>query len=148
MFPIKHARSLHWLDGTSERPQEHCHKSRRTLMSPKECEIAQGSPNHLKIMPDSTVLTPEQFPVPPHTGQVALLPLGNSRDSLRHPSQVYRNTNFSTGTRGKLHALDLVSRRELISRILLERLANFRQAPQEEPSLSNRYVTGTLSLQP
>ena len=117
-------------------------------MSPKECEIAQGSPNHLKIMPDSTVLTPEQFPVPPHTGQVALLPLGNSRDSLRHPSQVYRNTNFSTGTRGKLHAPDLVSRRELISRILLERLANFRQAPQEEPSLSNRYVTGTLSLQP
>ena len=117
-------------------------------MSPKECEIAQGSPNHLKIMPDSTVLTPEQFPVPPHTGQVALLPLGNSRDSLRQASQVYRNTNFSTGTRGKLHEPHITWRRKLIPRILLNRFDEFPQAPQEEPSLSNRYVTGTLSLLP
>ena len=95
-------------------------------------------------MPDSPVLTPEQFPVPYHTGQVALVPLGNSRDSLRHPSQVYRKTNFSTGTRGKLHVPHLVSRRELIPRILLKRLANFPQAPQEEPSLRNRYVKETL----
>ena len=68
-------------------------------MSPRECEIAWGSPNHPEIMPDSPVLTPEQYPVPHHTGQVAGLPLGNSRDSLRHTSQVYRNINFSTGTR-------------------------------------------------
>ena len=113
-------------------------------MSPQECEIAPGIPNHLEIMPNSPVLTPEQFPVHNHTGQVASLPLGNSRDSVRHPSQVYRNTNFSTGTQRKLHAPHLVSRRELIPRILLKRLANFPQAPQEEPSLSNRYVRGTL----
>ena len=122
--------------------------SRRTLLSPQECEIARGSPNHLEIMPDFPVLTPEQFPVPHHTGQVALLPLGNSRDSQRHPSQVYKNTNFSTETRGKLHAPHLGLRRELIPRILLKRLANFPQAPQEKPSLSNRYVRGTLSLLP
>ena len=44
MYPIKHVRSLDFLDGTSESPQEHCHKSRRTLMSPQECEIAWCTP--------------------------------------------------------------------------------------------------------
>ena len=63
-------------------------------------------------------------------------------------SQVYRNTNFSTGTRGKLHATHIVSRTEMIPRILLNRMANFPQAPQEELSLSYRYVRGTQSLLP
>ena len=47
-----------------------------------------------------------------------------------------------------LYAPHIVSRRELIPRILLNRSANFPQAPQEEPSLSNRYVRVTLSLLP
>ena len=90
-------------------------------MSPHECEIARCSPNQWDMMPDSPALAPEQTPFPHHTGQVDGLPVGNSRDSLRHPSQVYRNTNFSTGTGGKLLAPNIVSRRELIPRILLKR---------------------------
>ena len=73
-------------------------------MSPQECEIARCSPNQLEMMTNSPALASEQCPIPHHTGQLAWLPLGNTRDSLRHPTQVYRNTNFSTGTRGKLHA--------------------------------------------
>ena len=75
---------------------------------------------------------------------MALLPWGNYRDSLRHPSQVYMNINFSTATRGKLHAPHIISRLELIPRLWLKRWANFPQAPQEEFSLSNRYVRTTL----
>ena len=67
-------------------------------MSPQECEIARCRPNHLEMTTNSPALASEQCPVPHHTGELAWLPLGNSRDSLRHPSQVYRNTNFSTGT--------------------------------------------------
>ena len=55
------------LDGTTESPPEVPEKSRRTLMSPQECEIAQGSPSQLEIKPDSPALAPEQFPVPNHT---------------------------------------------------------------------------------
>ena len=61
-------------------------------MSPQECQIARCSPNQLEMMTSSPVLASEQSPIPHHTGQLAWLPLGNSRDSLRHPSQVYRNT--------------------------------------------------------
>ena len=100
---------------------ENPHKSRRKLMSLQECEIARSSPNQLEMTTNSPALASEQCPICHHTGQLAWLPLGNSRDSLRHPSQVYRNTNFSTGTRGKVHAPHNVSRRELIPRILLKR---------------------------
>ena len=117
----KEIRSLDLLDGTTDSPPEIPHKSSRTLMSPQECEIDRCSPNQLEMMTNSTALASEQCPIPHHTGQLAWLPLGNSRDSLRHPSQVYRNTNFSKGTRGKLHAPHIVSRRGLISSILLKR---------------------------
>ena len=90
-------------------------------MKLQECEIARGSSNQLEMMTDSPALSSEQSPVPHHTAQVASLPLGNYQDPLRHPSQVYRNTNFSTGTRGKLHAPHILWRRELIPRILLKR---------------------------
>ena len=76
------------LDGTPESPQEHPHKSRMTLMSPKECEIFQCIPNQREMTPDFPVLDLEQSPVPDHTRQVACLTLGNSRDYLRHPSQI------------------------------------------------------------
>ena len=136
------------LDGTTESPPEDPHKSRRRLVSPKECEIAQCSPNQLEMMTNSPALASEQCPIPHHTGQLACLPLGTSRDSLRHSSQVHRITNFSTGTRGKLHAPHMISRRELIPRILLKRWATFPQAPEEVPSLSHRFVKGTLNLLP
>ena len=117
-------------------------------MSMQECQIVLCSPNQLVMMTNSPALTSEQCPVPHLTGQLAWLPLGNSRDSLRQPSEVYRNTNFSTGTLRKLHEPHIVLRIELIPRILLKRKATFPQAPQEEPSLSNRYVRGTLNLLP
>ena len=98
LFPIKQVRSLDLLDGTIESPSEIPQKPRRTLMSPLECEIALCSPNQLEMMTNSPALASEQCPIRHHTGQLPWLPLGNSRDSLRHPSQVYRNTNFSTGT--------------------------------------------------
>ena len=55
---------------------------------------------------------------------------------------------FQQGTRVKLHGRHIIVRREWIPRLLLKRLAKFPQAPQEYPSLSNRYVRGTLSLLP
>ena len=90
-------------------------------MSLQECEIAWCSPNQLEMMTNTPALTSEQCPVPHHRGQWAGLHLGISRDSLRHPSLVYRNMSFSTGTRVKLHAHNIVLRKELIPRILLKR---------------------------
>ena len=148
MFPIKQVSCLDLLDRTTERPPEVPHKSRRTLMSPQECQIARCIPNSLEMTTNSAAFSSEQCPIPHRTGQLAWLHLGNSRDSLRHPSQVCRNINFSTGRRGKIHEPHIVSRRVLITSILLKRYATFPQAPQEEPSLSNRYVRGTLNLQP
>ena len=87
-FPIKHIRILDLFDGTSESPQEHPHKSRMTLMSPKECEIVRCITNQLEMMPDSIVLDLLQSPTAHHTRHVACLSFGNSRDSLRHPSQI------------------------------------------------------------
>ena len=121
LFPIKQVRRLDLLDGTTESPPEVRNKSRWTLMSPQECEIARCSPNQLEMTTCSPALASEQCPVPHHTGQLAWLSFGNARDSLRHWSQFSRNTNFSTGTRGKLHACHIISRSQLIPRILLRR---------------------------
>ena len=114
-------------------------------MSPQECQIARFSPNLLEMMTNSPALASEQCPIPDHTVRLALLPLGNSRDSLRHRSQVYRNTSFSLGTRGKLHALHIVSRRA-DSQDSIKEVGHIPTTPKEEPSLSNRYVRGTLNL--
>ena len=86
------------LDGTSESPPEIPQKSRRTLISPQECEMDRVSQKKFEMTTNSPALASEQCPVPHHTGQLDWLPLGISRDSLKHTSQVYRNTNFSTGT--------------------------------------------------
>ena len=59
------------LDRTTESAAEIHHKSKRTLMSSQECEIALGSTNQLEIKIDSTALAPQQFSVPHHTRQVA-----------------------------------------------------------------------------
>ena len=94
---------------------------------------------------DPPGLASEQCPIPDHTGQLAWLPLGISIDSLRHPSQVYRNTHFSLGIRGKLLALHIVSRRT-DSQDSIKVVGHIPTTPLEEPSLSNRYVRGTLNL--
>ena len=120
LFPIKQIRSLDLLDGTTESPPEFPHKSRRTLMLLQDCEIARLSPNQLEMTTNSPALGSEQCLHAHHTGHLAWLPLGNCSDSLRHPSQVYRKSNFSTGTRGELQASHIVLRRELIPRILLK----------------------------
>ena len=146
VFPIKHRRRLDFLDGTPESPQEHCHKSRGTLKSPQQHKRALCTTNQLKMRPDSPALAPEPSHVPHQTRQVAWLPLGNSRDSLRTPSQVERSTKSSTATRGKLRVPQIISRWELLPWLRLKRNANFPQAPQEETSLSYSYVRGTLSL--
>ena len=71
LLPNKQVRSLDLLEGSTESRPEIPHKSRRTLMSPQECEISRVSPNQLQIKPNSPALAPEQFPVPHHTRQVA-----------------------------------------------------------------------------
>ena len=114
-------------------------------MSPQECQIARCSPNQLEMMTNPLALASEQRPIPDHTGRLASLPLDNSRDSLRHPSQVYRNTNFSLGARVMLHALHIVSRRA-VSQDSIKEVGHIPTTPQEEPSLSHRYVRGTLNL--
>ena len=133
------------LDGTKKSPPEVPNKSRRTLMSQQECQIARCSPNQLEMMTNSPALDSEQCPIQDHTGRLARLPLGNSRDSHRHPSQVYRKTNFSLGTRGKLHALHIDLRRA-DSQDFIKEVGHIPTTRQEEPLLSNRYVRGTVNL--
>ena len=67
MFPIKRVRNLDLLDGTPDIPQEHCHKPRRTQMSPQESETAQCTPYELEMKPNSPALEPEQSRIPHHT---------------------------------------------------------------------------------
>ena len=75
---------------------------------------------------------------------MAWFPLGNYRDTLRQQSQVYLNINFSTATRGKLHAPHIVPGWELIPSLWLKMLANFPQVPEVEFSLSSRDVRRPL----
>ena len=112
-------------------------------MSPKECECSVY-PKSTRDDAYSPVLDREQSPVHHHTRMVACLTLGNSRDSLSHPSQIQRNANFSTGSPSKHHGRHIISRREQIPRILLKSQANFPQAPQGEFFLKNMYVRGNL----
>ena len=102
------------IDGTTGSAQDHCHKTRGTLLSSQEYKISQRIPSQLETNPISSSLDPQLSRVPHHTEQVALLPLGNYRDSLRHESQDYMNIIFSSATRGKLHAPHIIPRRELI----------------------------------
>ena len=71
MLAIKHVRSLDLLHETPESPQEHCHKSRRTLMSLHEHEIDRCTPIQLERKHDYTALVPEPSRVPYNTPHVA-----------------------------------------------------------------------------
>ena len=52
------------LDRTQESPQEHCHKTRRTLMSTEERKIAHCTQNQLEMKPVSSALAPYTSRVP------------------------------------------------------------------------------------
>ena len=95
VFQIKDIRNLDLSDGTEENPQEHCHTKRRTLMSPQESKINWCTPNQLKMKHISPSLNPYPSRIPHHIQQVAWHTLQQSRDSVRHPSQFYKNINFS-----------------------------------------------------
>ena len=71
VFPINHLRSVDLLDGIPESPQEPFHKTRRTLMSPQECKIAQFTPNQLEMKTYYSALAPEPSRIPHHRQQVA-----------------------------------------------------------------------------
>ena len=88
VIPIKHIKSLDFLDTTPENPQENCHKTRRTLMSPQECKLNWCTRNQLKMKCISPALASSPSPFPHRKQQVAWRPIGKSRDSLRNPSQV------------------------------------------------------------
>ena len=60
LFHIKQERSLDFLDGTPESPQEYCHTSRGILMSPQQHERAPCTPNQLNMRRDSLALTQEE----------------------------------------------------------------------------------------
>ena len=121
VFPIKDVRNLDFPDGTEENPPEHCHNQRRTLMSPQECKIDGCTPNQLRKKHISPSLNPYPSRIPHHIQQVAWHPLQQSRDSLRHTSQVYRNINFSKATGWKIRAPHIVWKWELIPCLRLKR---------------------------
>ena len=145
LAPNQSGKDLYLLDRTKENPPEVPNKSRRTLMSLQEFAIARCRPNQLEMTSIPPALASEPCPIPDHTGRLAWLLLANSRVSHRHPTQVYRNTNFSLGTRGKLHALHIVSRRA-DSQDSIKEVGHIPTTPQEEPSRSNQYVRRTLNL--
>ena len=147
MFPIKQVRSLDLLEGSTESPPEIPHKSRRTLMSPQECEISRLAQINSRLSPIPQI-GPRTIPSSPSYTTSGLTSFRQLPKFLRHTPSGYGNNNFSTVTRGKLHAPHIVSRRELIPRLLLNSKATFKQALQEEPSLSTRYVRGTLRFLP
>ena len=83
------------LDGTPESTQECPHKSRMTLMSPKECEIVWCIPYQIEMMPDSHFLDLEKSPIPNHRRQVA----GFLQATLEVPLDTHlksRGTQIST----------------------------------------------------
>ena len=63
MFPIKQERNLDLLDGNRESPQEHPHKSRMILMSPKECDIVLCIQNQLEMTPVYWIKSNPPFPI-------------------------------------------------------------------------------------
>ena len=97
-----------FLDGTPENPQEHCHKTRRTLT------VTSGMQYRL-VYPKSTQHE-AHFPC---IGSIAnarstsyttsgLTSEGKSRDALRQPSQIEWNIKLSKATVGKLHAPHII----------------------------------------
>ena len=62
--PNKTRKDLDFLDGTPESPQEHPHKSRMTMISPKEREIFHCIPNQHEMSPESPHWIYSHLPFP------------------------------------------------------------------------------------
>ena len=132
------------LDGTKESPPEVPKKSRRTLMSPKECQVARCSPNQLEITTIPVLWFQSNAPFQIIQDDW----LGFLWATPEIPSDTLIKTigtPTSFGTRGKLHACHIVSRRA-DSQDSIKEVGHNPTTPHEEPSLSNRYVRGTLNL--
>ena len=84
----QHERSLDFLVGLPESPEEHWHKSRGTLRSPHQHKRDSYTRNQLEMRPDSPALALEPSCIPHQTRQETCLPLGNSTDSPNTQSQV------------------------------------------------------------
>ena len=76
---------------------------------------------------------------------IGLASFGQLQRFPQTPISICRNTNFILGTRGKLHALHIISRRA-DSQDSIKEVGHIPTTPQEEPSLSSWYVRGTLNL--
>ena len=103
-------------------------ESPRTLSQQKKnTDVTSGMQNRL-VYPKSTQ-DEAHFPfivdiaprIPYDMQQVAWHPLQQSRDTLRDPSQVYRNINFSKATGWKTRAPHIVWRWELIPCLRMKR---------------------------
>ena len=122
--PALHAEQLHFPNQTHKEPRFAWLNTResptRLSQDEKNTDFTSGTQNWL-VYPKSTQ-DQAHFPfivsiaVSPSTSYTAsvLTSLQQSRDSLRHPSQVYRNINFSKATGWKTRASDIVWWWELI----------------------------------
>ena len=86
-----------------------------------ERKIDWCTPNQLKMKHISPSLNPQHSFITHHIQQVSWHPLQQSRDYLRHPSQVYRIIYFSKATGGKTRAPHIVWRWELIPCLRMKR---------------------------
>ena len=102
-------------------PWRNWRESPRTLsQQEKNTDVTSGmqnrwcTPNQLKMKHISPSLNPKPSSIPLHIQQVAWHALQQSRDSLRHPSQVYRKINFSKATGWKIREVHIIWRGERI----------------------------------
>ena len=113
------------------------HNSRKTMRLP---------PHH-KRRPESPALHAEQFCIP-HQHKRSLDFLDGTPESHQDHCHKSRGTLRSLQQHEELQVPQIILRWELTAWLQLKRNGKFPQAPQEEASLSYRYVRGTLSLLP
>ena len=88
MFHIKHERILDFLEGNPESPQEHCHKSKGTLISPQLHESALVTPTQLEMRADSLASTQLEYRLPQAPQEEASLSCSIVRGTLNLLPQV------------------------------------------------------------
>ena len=129
--PALHEEQLRFPNQTHKEPRFAWLNSResttRLSQDEKNTDVTSGTQNWL-VYPKSTqdeahfpFIEAKPSSIPHHIQQVAWHPLQQSRDSLRHPSQVSRNINFSKTTAWKILAPHIVWRWELIPCLRLKR---------------------------
>ena len=128
--PALQAEQLRFPNQTHKEPRFAWLNSREsptTLSQDENTDVTSGTQNSL-VYPKSTQ-DEAHFPFIEsiaishsiYIQQVSWHPLQQSRDSLRHPSQVYRNINFSKSTGWKTREPHIVWRWELIPCLRMKR---------------------------